>query len=61
VKQGDSRANSFITQYGDRCWETDILPADVITADINNHVFSWLNAERWQRRDHEIEAARALL
>jgi hypothetical protein len=29
VKPGDSRADSYREEYGDRCWETDILPAVV--------------------------------
>jgi hypothetical protein len=29
VKPSDSRTSNFITEHGDRCWETDILPAAV--------------------------------
>jgi hypothetical protein len=61
VKPSDSRAEKFIEQYGDRCWETDILPAAVIEETINSHIRMWLDAKRWRRRDREIEAARALL
>jgi hypothetical protein len=61
VKPSDSRAAKYIEQHGDRCWEADVLPAAVIERALNAHVHSWLDGKRWQRRDAEIERARALL
>jgi hypothetical protein len=61
VKPSDSRADRYIEQYGERCWETDILPASVIEQALNDHVRAWLDARLWQRRAAEIERARALL
>jgi hypothetical protein len=61
VKPSDSRAKKFIASYGDRCWETDILPASVIEETIERHILAWLDAERWGQRDREVRAARALL
>jgi hypothetical protein len=61
VKPSDSRTSNFITEHGDRCWETDILPAAVIEQTLDEHITSWLNRELWKRRDREIERARSLL
>ena len=61
VKPSDSRAESYIDQYGDRCWETDVLPGAVIEEEIGNHIRSWLDAKLWKRRHAEIERARELL
>ena len=35
VKPSDSRAKRYIAEYGDRCWEADVLPAAVIRDDLN--------------------------
>jgi hypothetical protein len=69
VKPSDSRSRGFIEQYGRallvgrvrRCWEADILPANVIEQAIDDHIRSWLDDELWQRRGAEIERARQLL
>jgi hypothetical protein len=61
VKPGDSRAESYMAEYGDRCWETDILPAATIRQALDRHIGSWLDAKLWKRRAAEIERARALL
>jgi hypothetical protein len=60
-KGGDSRAKQFMALYGDRCWETDILPAATIQQALNAHLATWLDVKVWQQRDAEIERARALL
>jgi hypothetical protein len=59
VKPSDSRAKRFIEQYGERCWETDILPAAIIEQALDDHVRSWLDGKLRQRRTAEIERARA--
>ena len=61
VKPSDSRSKAFIDQYGDRCWEADVLPAAVIGAAIDANIESWLDAKQWKRRSTEIERARLLL
>jgi len=61
VKPSDSRAKRYIEQYGERCWETDILPAAVIEQALDDHVRSWLDGKLWQRRAAEIKRARVLL
>jgi hypothetical protein len=30
VKPSDSRAQKYIEQFGNRCWEADVLPSEVI-------------------------------
>jgi hypothetical protein len=61
VKPSDSRAERYIAEYGNRCWEMDILPAAVIEGAIDAEIGSWLNATRWTQRDREIKRARTLL
>jgi hypothetical protein len=61
VKPSDSRSKSFVAQYGDRCWEADVLPASVIEDAVDDHVRSWFDAKRWKQRNIEIERARLLL
>jgi hypothetical protein len=61
VKPSDSRAEAFIEQYGNRCWEVDVLPGNVIEAAVNAEIRSWLETKAWKRRDKEIEHARKLL
>jgi hypothetical protein len=61
VKPSDSSAQRYIEQYGERCWETDILPASVIERALGAHMRSWLDVKLRARRDAEIERARALL
>jgi hypothetical protein len=61
VKPSDSRAKSYIAQYGDRCWEADILSGATIEQAIDAEIGSWLDHAMWNRRNAEIEQARALL
>jgi hypothetical protein len=48
-------------EYGDRCWETDVLPASIIEQTINADIRSWLDTKLWNRRLAEIKKARRLL
>jgi hypothetical protein len=61
VKASDSRSKSYIEKYGNRCWEADVLPADVIEQELARHIGTWLDRELWLRRNDEIEQARKLL
>jgi hypothetical protein len=61
VKPSDSRARSYVAEYGGRCWETDILPATTIEQAINEQIRARLDIGAWQRRHEEIERARRLL
>jgi hypothetical protein len=45
VKPSDSRAERYIEQYGERCWETDILSAVIIEQALDDHVRSWLDGK----------------
>ena len=61
VKESDSRSKGYIKQYGNRCWEVDILPAAAIEDALDSHILSWLDVKQWKRRKAEIERARELL
>jgi hypothetical protein len=55
VKDSDSRSARYLEQHGDRCWEVDILPGEVIEARLGEHINSWLDVDAWRRREVEIE------
>jgi hypothetical protein len=61
VKPSDSRAKAFVAEYGDRCWEADVLPASAIEAAVDDHIHTWLDTRRRKARHAEIERARKLL
>jgi hypothetical protein len=61
VKPSDSRAEKYIADYGNRCWEVDVLSPDRIRAALDAHINSWLDRAAWDRRHQEIEQARSLL
>jgi hypothetical protein len=61
VKPSDSRATNYVADYGNRCWEVDVLPPDRIRAALDRRINSWLDAAAWDRRNQEIERARSLL
>ena len=61
VKPSDSRAKKYIAEYGNRCWEVDVLPPDRIRAALDSHINCWLDRPAWDRRHQEIEQARSLL
>ena len=61
VKPSDSRAEAYIEDYGEKCWEVDILSASVIEAELDQQVRGWLDADLWNRRTADIERARKLL
>jgi len=61
VKEGDSRSAKFIQQYGTRCWESDVLPAEIIRQEIDSIIGQRLNWKLWRRRNAEIERARKRL
>jgi hypothetical protein len=43
VKASDSCANRHLAEHGDRAWEDDILPADVIEAMLEASLDEWLD------------------
>jgi hypothetical protein len=61
VKPSDSRAQTYVAEYGERCWEVDILPANVIETALADEIDGWLNTRLWRRRAAAIERARRLL
>jgi hypothetical protein len=61
LKPSDSRAQTYVAEYGERCWEVDILPANVIETALADEIDGWLNTRLWRRRAAAIERARRLL
>lgn len=70
VKESDSRSENWMDSHqpagvlppdGDRCWEVDVLEADVIKTAIDRAIRARLDRSLWEQRAREIERARALL
>ncbi len=62
VKPSDSRAKAYIEQYGNRCWEADVMSADVIRTALNRELVKMgFDAKKWKQIPAEIERARKLL
>jgi hypothetical protein len=61
VKDSDSRSHHYIEQFGRQCWEVDILPEEAIVQALRSDLARWVDWDLWQRRDAEIDRARALL
>jgi hypothetical protein len=61
VKLSDARSKKYVETQGGRCWETDILPANVIRDALAAHIRSWLDVRLWERRAREIERTRKLM
>jgi hypothetical protein len=69
IKPSDSRSRDYIAKHQrlaapddtPRCWEVDVLPADVIAEAIDDHIHSWLNHGVWNQRLEEIKRAKKLL
>ena len=55
VEPSDSRSTADVEEYGERCWEADVLSADVIEQALDDEIRSWLDNDIWRRRDAEIE------
>jgi hypothetical protein len=47
VAASDSRAERYIAEHGNVCWEADVLPAAVIEQALDDEVNSWLDDGRW--------------
>jgi hypothetical protein len=65
VKRSDTRSKEFLREYGERfgglCWETDVLPAEAISAALDAEIEGRIDRATWQRAAAEIETNRALL
>ena len=61
VKPSDSRTRAYVERYGNRCWEADILPPEIIEGALGAHIAGWFDGRLWRRHDAEIERARGLL
>ena len=58
VKPKDQRSAAYIKTYGHECWELDALPPDVLTSMVESSITAFVDIDRWNERDAEIEAER---
>jgi hypothetical protein len=61
VKPSDRRTEKYVEQYGNRCWEADVLSEDTIQTALDDDIGSWLDRTKWDRRGAEVEKARTVL
>jgi len=58
VKLTDKRSKSFRDEYGDHCYELDALPPDLLASIVEIAIEVFIDKDRWNERDAEIEAER---
>lgn len=61
AKITDSRASDYIRQYGDKSWELDALPPQVIATLIESAAYSLIDVELWEETAREETASQQRL
>lgn len=61
TKLTDSRALSYIEQYGTECWELDALSPTVIDSLIENEITALIDLKRWNDLQAEEDDGKELL
>jgi len=46
-KARDARHRWFVERYGQRCWELDALPPNVLRSRVHNAICSYINEQAW--------------
>jgi len=59
VKLTDKRSQTFREEYGDHCYELDAIPPDLLGSIVEVAIEVFVDQDRWNERDAEIEAERA--
>jgi hypothetical protein len=58
VKMADPRAKSYVSQYGQECWELDAVPPNQLQRMIREAIEDNIDLEEWNKRIEDIEAER---
>jgi len=58
VKKTDSRSSKYRAQHGSGCYELDALPPDILSSMVTVWIQEYIDFDRWNERDAEIEAER---
>lgn len=58
TKASDSRAASYIAQYGERCWELDALPPNELKSRVRQAIESYIDKEEWGASLQEREGGK---
>lgn len=61
AKLTDSRANGYISLYGDDSWELDALDPATLAQLIGDHISEWRDEAQWENDTAAMEAERELL
>lgn len=61
AKLTDSRANGYISLYGDDSWELDALDPATLAQLISDHISEWRDEAQWEHDTTAMEAERELL
>jgi len=61
TKQADPRAESYVAQYGDECWELDALPPDELNRIVEEAIRQEIDWDRWHEEEEKITRDREVL
>jgi hypothetical protein len=55
AKFTDSRYENYVSNYGDSSWELDALKPEVLEEIARNHIWTYMDEDKWNAVDQEIE------
>lgn len=58
VKTADPRALSYISHYGEECWELDALPPNELQSIVEKEIKNYIDQKAWDAKLEEIEEER---
>ncbi len=58
VNRRDSRAKEYIRRYGDRCWEIEAMPPDLLRRILERELRRLVPREVLERRERKLQARR---
>jgi len=61
TKTLDPRANDYISEFGNECWELDALPPDVLQDLVRKAIEDNLDSELWNEQKNRIARIKRLL
>jgi hypothetical protein len=56
TKSLDKRAAPYVAKYGDRCWELDALPPDILKQRVHDSIFKFINKEKWDADTKRLQS-----
>ena len=47
TKSSDARSPCYVSKYGDKCWELDALPPDVLKERVKKAIEAYIDFRQW--------------